>query len=114
MILKVFLCLLLSILSLFLVSCDQAQTEAAHLAVKSLLKDPNSALFENERVSSDAVCGTYNAKNSYGGYGGRREYVYILATKRAHLMVDVHGIQSEAGFDEAKLTLNLLRSHCST
>lgn len=52
---------------------------AAMLAVKNDLKDPESARFRNIRtVGTDdgiVVCGEYNAKNSYGGYVGFKRFV---------------------------------------
>jgi hypothetical protein len=49
--------------------------EAAESAVKEGLKDPGSAQFKNEVVKTNsvgetAVCGEYNARNSFGGYVG--------------------------------------------
>lgn len=47
--------------------------------VKSQLKDPNSAIFQNTRVidygSGKIVCGLVNSKNSYGGYVGSTPFV---------------------------------------
>jgi hypothetical protein len=44
------------------------------------LKDPESAKFGPMRVSRDAraVCGSVNAKNSYGGYSGSQDFLYVL------------------------------------
>ena len=50
------------------------QTQAStQVAVRSILKDPDSAKFEflNEN------CGTVNSKNSFGGYVGSRRFVSI-------------------------------------
>ncbi|EEI0869499.1 hypothetical protein HZ504_003222 [Salmonella enterica] len=49
--------------------------------VKRLLKDPSSASFSGEYVSSSgAVCGNVNAKNSFGGYAGNQRYIYLSRT----------------------------------
>lgn len=44
--------------------------------VRAKLKDPDSAQFQNQFISSkDAACGEVNAKNSFGGYTGFKRYV---------------------------------------
>lgn len=49
----------------------------AQVAVKGLLKDPSSAEFSEEYVTSGAtVCGNVNAKNSLGAYSGNERYIY--------------------------------------
>lgn len=56
---------------------QEAKSEKAMLevkvqdVVKSLLKDPNSAEFQN----MDGVCGEVNSKNSFGGYTGFKKFV---------------------------------------
>ncbi|MGQ7808128.1 hypothetical protein ACUN3I_21240 [Hafnia alvei] len=48
----------------------------AEASVKSNLKDPSSAKFSIGRVGKDGfVCGTVNAKNSFGAYSGNSRYV---------------------------------------
>lgn len=53
--------------------------EAAMMAVRRLMKDPDSAKFRNVRTEGIpdgiVVCGEYNAKNSYGGYVGFNRFV---------------------------------------
>jgi hypothetical protein len=46
------------------------------------LKDPYSAMYEGVYMGQAAngkpvVCGTVNAKNSYGAYGGRKRFYYL-------------------------------------
>lgn len=52
---------------------------AAQEAVKKGLKDPDSAKFQNLRITDydggKVVCGEINAKNSYGGYVGYKRFV---------------------------------------
>lgn len=56
--------------------------EDAKAAVKSILKDPLSVQFRDIKVNSAGdVCGQYNAKNSYGGYGGFEDFMYDKETK---------------------------------
>ncbi|HEX8382452.1 MAG TPA: hypothetical protein VF592_03655 [Sphingomonas sp.] len=50
----------------------------AEKAVKDLLRDPNSAEFGKHLydVSTGTVCGEVNAKNGFGGYTGRKLFIY--------------------------------------
>lgn len=54
-------------------------TEKSLESVKRQLKDPESARFQNIRLSAYngglVLCGELNAKNSYGGYVGFRRFV---------------------------------------
>jgi len=51
--------------------------EAARKPIISSLKDPLSAQFKDEWITSDkiTVCGEVNAKNSLGGYVGFKYYI---------------------------------------
>ena len=60
---------------------------AARAAVARKLKDPGSATFDQLVLKTapntrgepmEVVCGTVNAKNSYGGFTGAKPFVYIL------------------------------------
>ena len=48
---------------------------AVQQAIKSRLKDPDSAKFGNVWVKNGIVCGSVNSKNSYGGYSGFKSFV---------------------------------------
>jgi hypothetical protein len=61
---------------------------SATAAVNAKLKDPQSARYGEmiRKVGAnvngkpaEVVCGTVNAKNSFGGYGGNRPFVYFIA-----------------------------------
>lgn len=54
-----------------------AITEAQNY-VKDELKDPLSAVFQNDRIEDRLVKGEVNGKNSYGGYVGFQSYEYGL------------------------------------
>jgi hypothetical protein len=63
--------------------------EKAKAAILAKLKDPGSAQFgpiqramrPNMRGEpTDTICGTVNAKNSYGGYIGAMPFVYFVAS----------------------------------
>ena len=57
--------------------------------VRESLKDPDSAKFESfyHKVGDNDgyVCGNVNAKNSYGGYTGRKEYFVFIETESGKL-----------------------------
>jgi hypothetical protein len=69
------------------------RVEAAESAVKEGLKDPGSAQFKNVVVKTNslgetAVCGEYNARNSFGGYVGFQPFGVVgsvVATQTAEL-----------------------------
>lgn len=70
---------------------------STQVAIKSILKDPDSAKFEylNER------CGTVNSKNSFGGYAGAKRFVSVDNT------VDLEG------HSVSKSQMDVLwRKHC--
>lgn len=70
---------------------------AALDSVKRSLKDPDSAKFDGVRMvkyqSGNVVCGSVNAKNSYGGYTGFKPFVagphgatlHDTSTRYAHI-----------------------------
>jgi hypothetical protein len=45
--------------------------------IKKMMKDPDSAVFRNERLVDGKYCGEYNAKNSMGGMVGFRRFYFI-------------------------------------
>ena len=57
---------------------EQAFTVRVQDVVKRELKDPESARFEAVSYfpAEDVACGSVNAKNSYGGYTGKEDFVY--------------------------------------
>lgn len=62
---------------------NEEMSEFGQQLLKETLKDPDSAKLESTFKESGAgegyVCGTVNAKNSYGGYVGKKPfYVYLL------------------------------------
>lgn len=87
----------------------------AQQAVKSLLKDPDSATFRNvqirERGNIDGqdqklVCGEVNARGPMGGYVGYTRFVYGTAGKKAIL-----GSPDKFG-DQLAADLSNIRSIC--
>lgn len=68
------------------------------VAIKSILKDPDSAKFE----FLNANCGTVNSKNSFGGYVGAKRFV------------SVRGVVDLEGHTISKKEMDALwRKHCS-
>ena len=86
---------------------NSSQVEAAHAAVKRLLKDPASARFHNQVLRPGAVCGSVNAKNAYGGYAGDKLYYYVISTKRAVILDELTGNNSVDQDD-----LDRLKKYC--
>lgn len=72
------------LLFMLLPSCQPEESEndqifeAAQTAVRKQLKDPGSAQFEDMQRcgSSRIVTGYMNAKNGFGGYVGREQFVF--------------------------------------
>lgn len=58
---------------------EQALVEVAKEVVRGKLKDPGSAEFSQVSVARymgvPVVCGRVNARNGFGGYGGRMHFV---------------------------------------
>ncbi len=65
---------------------SQADEAKAKAAVKRVLKDPSSAMFEGLFTHPGAVCGFVNSKNSFGGYVGRRPFGYIIDQDVAYVL----------------------------
>ena len=75
---------LISIVETLVVGEDQNSgdtTDDAKAFIARKLKDPESARFSEVHVTSEAVCGSVNAKNLFGGYAGARRFYYVTATK---------------------------------
>ncbi|WP_243077748.1 hypothetical protein [Pantoea sp. MQR6] len=103
--------------ALSLSACKPSEKDMIALGqdtVRETLKDPDSAKFESFfRESSDGegyVCGTINAKNSYGGYTGRSNfYVYIKVVDKK---IKEHGPVIIAG-EKDKVANERFRLFCS-
>jgi hypothetical protein len=50
------------------------------------LKDPSSLQIEVQANKPDAICGRYNAKNSYGGYVGFKFFSFVPSTETLYLI----------------------------
>lgn len=67
-------------------------------AVKSQLKDPDSAKFQNENLkggytlASSILCGEVNAKNGMGGYDGYKRFAASGSTKQVEIANDDTGL----------------------
>lgn len=76
-----------------LTACKPSDKEFVKIGedvVRQGLKDPDSAKFEsNYKPSGDNdghVCGRVNAKNSYGGYTGYKNFYVYINTKDGKLV----------------------------
>lgn len=73
------------LLSATIASASEELVQEAKQKVSSNFKDPYSAVFEGVYMGNAAngdpvVCGTVNAKNSYGAFVGRRRFYYLPGT----------------------------------
>jgi hypothetical protein len=84
-----------------------ADIRVARLAVKELLKDPDSARFRLEFTTNGAVCGRVNARNSYGGYAGEKSYVYVRTTRQVAIVYSISDTT-----DEGQRAWDLMLHHC--
>jgi hypothetical protein len=65
---------------------DASAQKKAQIAVKKLLKDPDSARFADmTRTKADRICGKVSAKNGFGGYGDPLPFVYFVTSDAAML-----------------------------
>lgn len=67
-------------------TATEADIPRARAALKSNLKDAQSARFLGEVLKPGAVCGIVNSKNSYGGYVGDTPYLFIVATGEVYTL----------------------------
>lgn len=83
------------VFSLLLASCANPDAEAIERGqeeVRSRLRDPGSAQFQNVRIGSlrsveggliRSVCGEVNAKNGFGGYVGFRPFATVVERRQS-------------------------------
>lgn len=106
--LAVFVC------GLALIGCKPTEKDFIKIGeslVRDSLKDPDSAKLESSFHSSGEtdgyVCGLVNAKNSYGGYTGKKPfYVYIdtLDGKlKSHSAVVIANDEDQAALEKFRL-----------
>jgi len=57
--------------------CFSKNISDAKDGLEKRLKDPDSVKYRNvQEYSENVVCGEYNAKNSYGAYGGYETFIW--------------------------------------
>jgi len=71
-------------------SNTNSKSTQQHLdAVRSKLKDPDSARFYELHSTGNSTCGFVNAKNSYGGFTGKKPFVYLgVGDQNPHILMD--------------------------
>jgi hypothetical protein len=74
---------------------------SAETAIKSILKDPESATFSSVTYNSsyDCVCGYVNAKNALGGYTGKTRFMVV--NQNAVMEEQAQSEQEHKQFNEA-------------
>jgi len=99
------------LLACSLTACKPTDREFIKLGedvVRHSLKDPDSAKFESSYKPSGEndghLCGKVNAKNSYGGYTGYKNYYVYINTKDGKLIN--HGPVKIADNEDEKALAN--------
>ena len=71
----------------------------AEVAVKVLMKDPGSAQFQIDLAENGTVCGSFNAKNSFGGYVGFQRFMYVQTAEPGEklMIAETHPDAAEPG-----------------
>lgn len=73
---------------------NEARIAQAELAMKERLKDPESVQWRDvyvSRFAEAAVCGQVNARNSFGGYTGFKQFIVVSGLNLAFLEGEVDG-----------------------
>lgn len=89
-----------SLLALSMLLACSACTNEVETAVKAKLNDPDSAQFSEISTKDGVTCGLVNAKNKFGGYVGRRAFIY--AGGKVHFQ-DSEGFNS-FGYEACTMT----------
>lgn len=67
-----------------LVGCGKNPIDQIHTQVKDRLKDPDSAVFkEDKKIFDRLYCGQVNAKNAMGGFVGYKPYVAVALENKS-------------------------------
>jgi hypothetical protein len=74
----------------------------ARAAIAARMKDPDSTRIRSSKRFGDILCGTFNAKNSMGGYGETEMFVYLISRNKVLLLI--------AGDDDFREALSLWES----
>lgn len=76
---------------------NSVELKSIKSALANRLKDPDSIKLSEIRVKDDYVCGFINAKNSYGGYTGKKPFYGMLMSQgRLFGVVGIGDNESEA------------------
>lgn len=84
------------------VALTAKQIEWVKEGVRKELKDPDSAKFDGIAGAKAAgekditVCGFVNARNSYGGYTGKKPFLGLLGSK-GYVVIGIGGDQASTG-----------------
>lgn len=72
------------------VAHEKNEQKAKRLIIDSLI-DPESARFKDITADDRCVNGKVNAKNSFGGYVGEREFLYVVNSQRLIYQDEISG-----------------------
>jgi len=101
-------------------SPNAARIAAAEKILADGLKDPESAHFRNVQFRSEtnAVCGEFNAKNSYGAYVGFKQFT-VGEDRVVHRFTSANEIHASNDGEKMKMLraamddLNVLKQNCA-
>ena len=81
-----------------LLTCSLPALAGYEDVIRNILKDPESARFhEVQKFLNGNVCGYLNAKNSFGGYIGKKSFAFVSG--RALLDLDTYDVACEIASD---------------
>ena len=83
------------------IKLTDSQIEIVQQGVRDSLKDPSSAIFDKEYYAFHTkgniiVCGTVNARNSFGGYTGDKAFAGLMLPDVIFGPFDTEGIPLSA------------------
>ncbi len=100
------------------ISVSREELSAIETGLRESLKDPGSMVLGSVAAASSGdgivyVCGTVNAKNSFGGYVGYQPFLGIMASMKAEGKTIAHFSVSSIGGSEtdASIVISLCKHY---
>ncbi len=92
-------------------SLKDSEKQVIEAVVKDKLKDPDSAKFDWPPLvgkEPSAYCGLVNAKNSFGGYSGKRPYIVVPIIRngiiRTAVLIGMATVDANSSENQAIMT----------
>ncbi len=74
------------------------ESVAVQALIAAKLKDPDSAKFTDMKLRASAdgvrICGTINAKNSFGGYTGAQRFYLVASPELVARSIEIDNVQA--------------------